>query len=154
MGISLLLSNSNFIHTYTDFVEFVLILYQTIMEKFIGKWEVTGVENMDEVLKACGTPEPVRQMYLNTIFILDISKNGGKWKYSIYNLGKLLKEDEFKVGEEFDTTTVDGKPIKSKVTIEGSRFKEIHKDKSDPTLDAEMVKEIINGELLVTAKIK
>ena len=39
--------------------------------------------------------------------------------------------------------------LQSKVDVDGDKFVEYHRDKDDPTLDAQMTREIVNGELVV-----
>ncbi|KAK2169447.1 hypothetical protein LSH36_10g14018 [Paralvinella palmiformis] len=121
------------------------------MDKFVGKWEVTGTENMDEMLRAFDMEEEKRQMYSDMKFTMEYSHNGDDWIYKVYMPGGHCKTYQYTVGKEFDSQTLDGRPIISLVTVKDGKFVEYHKDKEDPTLDAEMIREVNGDELTVPA---
>jgi len=125
------------------------------MEQFVGKWEVTASENMDEMLKAFDMEDAKRQMYSTMKFQMEYSHNGhDQWQYVVFLPNGMSKTFQYTLGQEFDSHTLDGRPILSKVSAQDGKFVEIHKDKSDPTLDAEMVREVVGDELVVTARVK
>ncbi|KAI0233333.1 hypothetical protein LSAT2_016401 [Lamellibrachia satsuma] len=124
------------------------------MEKFLGKWEVTGTENMDNMLKAFDMEAEKRALYANMQFTMEYKRDGDKWSYTVCMGKGMDKTFNFVPGEEFDSTTLDGRPIISKISIEGDKFVEHHKDKEDPTLDAVMIREVNGDKLIVKATVR
>ncbi|ELU12067.1 hypothetical protein CAPTEDRAFT_20975 [Capitella teleta] len=123
------------------------------LTKFVGKWEVTGSENMDEMLKVFDMEEEKRKMYSNMRFTMEYTVNGDDWAYTVH-MPQGAKTFNFRLGEEFDSYTLDGRPIKSKINAEGGKFVEYHTDAADPSLNAVMVREVDGDSLTVTATVK
>ena len=57
--------------------------------------------------------ESKRQMYKDMKFIMQISRpSDNRWQYEVFApQGALVKSYNFAIGEEFDSTTLDGRPI-------------------------------------------
>lgn len=124
------------------------------MEKFLGKWEVMKTENMDEMLKAFDMEEAKRKLYSDMKFVMEYKRAGDEWSYTVF-MPNGEKTFTFKDGEEFDSYTLDGRPIISKICVDDGKFKEFHKDKNDTTLDAVMERVIDeNDQLIVKATVR
>ena len=57
--------------------------------------------------------ENKRQMYCKMNFTMEYQKSDGDaWLYTVYMPHNMSKSYTFVVGQEFDSTTLDGRPIK------------------------------------------
>ena len=55
--------------------------------------------------------EEKRKLYSNMRFTMEYMKDGDDWSYTVYMPNGMTKTFAFKLGEEFDSTTLDGRPI-------------------------------------------
>ena len=55
--------------------------------------------------------EEKRKMYSNMRFTMEYKKDGDDWSYTVYMPNGMNKKFSYKLGEEFDSTTLDGRPI-------------------------------------------
>jgi len=125
------------------------------MDKFAGKWEVTSTEKMDEMLKAVGMDEEKIKMYGEIKPVFGYTKDGDYWVGDIVlPNGQVVKTSKFKVGEPFDTTSIDQRPVKSLVELKDGKMVETFTDANDATLSMTVTREIVNDELImkVTAR--
>lgn len=58
-------------------------------------------------------------------------------------------EISFELGKEFDEETLDGRNVKSVVTLEGNKL--IHKQGGDPS--SEIIREFTDTEMIATMKV-
>lgn len=58
-------------------------------------------------------------------------------------------EIKFELGKEFDEETLDGREVKSVVTLEGNKL--IHKQGGDPA--SEIIREFTDNEMVATMKV-
>nr|KAG5691357.1 hypothetical protein BaRGS_033406 [Batillaria attramentaria] len=80
-------------------------------EKILGHWKLQSSENWDEYMKAAGVNFVLRKVGNSITSYEQWSKNGDEWSLHITSTfkSKLLK---FKLGEEFDEETMDGRKVK------------------------------------------
>lgn len=94
------------------------------MEAFIGTWKIESSEGFDEIMKRLGVNAVTRT-----------AGNAMKPKWIVTDLGdgnynmkseSIVKTTEFnfRLGEEFDETTPDGRKVKSTVYLEGPVLKQ------------------------------
>ena len=55
--------------------------------------------------------EKKRQMYAEMRFTMEYTRNGENWSYTVEMPNGMKKTFNFSVGQEFDSTTLDGRPI-------------------------------------------
>ena len=55
--------------------------------------------------------EEKRKLYSNMRFTMEYTKTGSDWSYTVYMPNGINKTFNFALGEEFDSTTLDGRPI-------------------------------------------
>jgi len=93
---------------------------------FTGKFELVSSDNFDEYLKACGVGMAKRALAASAKPTVEISESGGVYKMKTLS---TLKNTEitFKLGEEFDEETADGRKSKSTMTADGNKL--IHSQK-------------------------
>uniref|UniRef100_A0A8C2ZLM3 Cellular retinoic acid-binding protein 1 n=2 Tax=Cyclopterus lumpus TaxID=8103 RepID=A0A8C2ZLM3_CYCLU len=93
-----------------------------IMDHFVGTWTLTASENFDEYMKAIGVGFATRQMgnmaKPNLVISVDDAglisiKSETTFKTSVI---------EFKLSEEFDETTADGRSTKTTITLENGKL--------------------------------
>ncbi|KAI5091747.1 fatty acid-binding protein, heart [Silurus meridionalis] len=138
-------------------------------EAFIGKWRLTSSEKYDEYMIAIGVGQVTRKMSNAATPINTISMDGvGQVTRKMSNAatpintismdGELIKiststtfkntEIMFKLGEEFNETTADGREVKSLVTLDGNKL--IHVQKWDDK-ETSLVREV-NGDSLTLVR--
>ena len=91
------------------------------MDSFKGKYERTSIENGDEVLKALGANWIIRKASSASTPIMEVTENGGVWSIKTSTTLKTM-ELKFKLGEEVDDTTPDGREVVSVITHEGDKL--------------------------------
>ncbi|XP_055043070.1 fatty acid binding protein 7, brain, b [Misgurnus anguillicaudatus] len=118
-----------------------------MVEAFCGTWKLVSSDNFDEYLKALGVGFAVRQAANVVKPTLILSKEGDK---IVLKNQTTLKTSEisFKLGEEFDETTGDGRHCKSTVVMDGDKL--VHVQKWDGK-ETTFVREIKDGKLVARA---
>ncbi|KHJ77368.1 lipocalin / cytosolic fatty-acid binding protein, partial [Oesophagostomum dentatum] len=83
---------------------------------FEGKWVLDKSENFDEYMKEVGVGLITRTAAAHLKVNLEIKKEGDKW---IFLQTSTFKNStlEFKLGEEFEETTADGRKFKAKIEM-------------------------------------
>jgi len=83
-----------------------------------GSFKLTKSENFDEYMKAIGVGFMLRKMAATATPTTDISQEGDDWSIKTVTTFKTTVIN-FKLGQEFDETTADGRQCKSTITKEG-----------------------------------
>jgi len=116
------------------------------MEAFSGKWHSTSLENFDELMKVLGVGFVLRKTGARATTYLDISVSGDTctWNYKIAIKSGSIN---FKLGEEFDEITPDGRPVKGFVTYEDNKLVWVQRGKPHDctitrTIEGNMMTEI------------
>ncbi|XP_022621357.1 fatty acid-binding protein, adipocyte-like [Seriola dumerili] len=93
-----------------------------MVEQFVGTWTLTASENFDEYMKAIGVGFATRQMgnMVKPNLVISVS-DAGVISMKSESTFKTT-EIKFKVNEEFDETTADGRETKSTVTFENGKL--------------------------------
>lgn len=92
------------------------------MDAFIGKWRLESSENFEEYMKAAGVGLMTRKVAGNVKpnYIISAEEGG------VYNLrteSTFKNQDmKFKLNEQFDETTTDGRKCKSTIRLEGKKL--------------------------------
>ncbi|XP_070209785.1 fatty acid-binding protein, adipocyte-like [Littorina saxatilis] len=146
-------------------------------DQFLGHWKLASSENWDEYMKAAGvglaTRKEANQLTNNKewkrgggatqpdVLVTrkvanqltsyeDWKREGDQWTLHISSTFKS-KIVTFKMGEEFDEDTMDGRKVKSLVTLEGDKMVHKQKPTKEGELDSTVTREILDdGRLLVT----
>nr|XP_020468520.1 myelin P2 protein-like [Monopterus albus] len=92
-----------------------------MVEQFVGTWTLTTSENMDEYMKALGVGLATRQMGNIVKPKLVISVDDGVISLRSESMFKTT-EIKFKLNDEFDETTADGRQTKTIVTFENGKL--------------------------------
>ncbi|XP_057592561.1 fatty acid-binding protein 9 [Hippopotamus amphibius kiboko] len=116
-----------------------------MIEPFLGTWKMVSSENFDEYMKQLGVSVAVQNLAGLAKPQITISTNRDKVNIKTESSFKNT-EISFKLGEEFDETTVDNWKVKSIITLDGGSM--IHVQK---WLDKETTikRKIIDGKMVV-----
>ncbi|XP_035528241.1 fatty acid binding protein 4b [Morone saxatilis] len=118
-----------------------------MVEQFVGNWTLTSSENFDEYMKAIGVGFATRQMgnmaKPNLVISVDDAGVVSMKSESTFKTTEI----KFKLNEEFDEATADGRNTKTTFTLENGKLVQLQSwDGKKTTLE----REIQDGKL--TAK--
>merc|ERR1712212_909099 len=91
------------------------------MEAFKGTYERTSAENYEDMLKILDVNMLLRKAACASTPKMEVSEDGGVWTIKTSTTLKTM-ELKFKIGEEFDEITPDGREVTAKVTLEDNKF--------------------------------
>lgn len=116
------------------------------MERFLGAWKLEKSDNFDEVMKELGV-NVLKRTAGNTVKPIHIFEDLGDGKYCFKTESTFTKTScNFKLGEEFDEHTSDGRDLKSVITIDGDVMRQVQKGEGRTTY----VDRVVDGNLLKT----
>uniref|UniRef100_A0A3Q3JL26 Cellular retinoic acid-binding protein 1 n=1 Tax=Monopterus albus TaxID=43700 RepID=A0A3Q3JL26_MONAL len=92
-----------------------------MVEQFVGTWTLIASENFDDYMKALGVGLATRQMGNIVKPKLVISMDDGVISLRSESMFKTT-EIKFKLNDEFDETTADGRQTKTIVTFENGKL--------------------------------
>merc|ERR1712243_256179 len=113
----------------------------SIMAKVIGKYKLDTSEKFEEILTALGVIIVSRKLAVAQTPVVEVSLDGDTYTIKQTTTVKTT-EIKFKLGEEFDETTADGRAVKSTVVLEGNTLEQKQignkeKKEKDMTCDRE-----------------
>uniref|UniRef100_A0A3P9IG40 Cellular retinoic acid-binding protein 1 n=1 Tax=Oryzias latipes TaxID=8090 RepID=A0A3P9IG40_ORYLA len=116
-----------------------------MVEQFAGTWTLASSENFDEYMKAVGMGFATRQMgnITKPNLVIQVGADGliSMKAESTFKTTEI----KFRLGEEFDETTVDGRNVKSTFTLDnGKLVQKQNWDGKTSTLE----REIQDGKLI------
>ena len=140
------------------------------MEAFKGKYERTSAEGYEEFLKALDVSYLLRKAATVSTPIVEITENKGVWsikssttlksmelKFKVNIVFKNILQSFllFKIGEEFEETTPDGRDVRAVVKYEGGKIVTVQNAKKAGQKSTRSVREM-NGpdELIYTMTIE
>jgi len=92
-----------------------------IMAPITGTYTQTSRENYEEMLKALGVGMLLRKAAMASNPVMTISENGGTYTIVTKTTAKTT-EVKFRLGEEFDETSADGRTCKTLVVLDGDKM--------------------------------
>lgn len=118
------------------------------MTKVIGDWKLESQdEKWDEFMKAVGVGFATRQIGKRTSSWEHIKEVDGVWHLDITSTFKNVHL-KFKLGEEFDETTMDGRAVKSVFNIEDDKLVHYQKSTAVGVPDSVVVRERIDDDTM------
>merc|ERR1712114_25383 len=109
------------------------------MVQITGSYTQTSCENYEEFLKALGVGFMLRKAAMASTPVMTITESGGQWTMTTKTTMKSI-ELKFRLGEEFDETTTDGRKVATTVTMEGNTLVTNQRGK-DGSKDVKAVRE-------------
>ncbi|XP_046739045.1 fatty acid-binding protein, muscle isoform X1 [Diprion similis] len=104
---------------------------------FVGKkYKLDKSENFDEYMKAIGVGLVTRKMGNSISPTIELTENNGEFSLKTSSTFKN-SEIKFKLGEEFDEETIDGRQVKSVMTREGNKFIQVQKGDKETIIERE-----------------
>merc|ERR1712228_437711 len=122
------------------------------MDSFKGKYTRTSAETYEEFLKALDVNFLLRKAATVSTPVMTVSEEGGVWSILTSTTLKSM-ELKFKIGEEFDETTPDGRDVTAIVTLEGNSFVTEQKAKKDGQKSTKSIREFNGDEVVYTMTI-
>merc|ERR1712002_1010372 len=123
------------------------------MDAFKGKYERTSAEKYEELLKELDVNFLLRKAATVSTPVMEVTEEGGIWNIKTSTTLKTM-ELKFKLGEEFDETTPDGREVTALINIENGKIVTVQKAKKDGQKSTKSVREM-NGadEMIYTITI-
>merc|ERR1712179_24227 len=118
------------------------------MDAFKGKYERTSAENYEELLKILDVNFLLRKAATVSTPHMEIKEEGGVWTITTSTTLKTM-ELKFKLGEEFDETTPDGREVTALVNLEGGKIVTVQKAKKEGQKSTKSVREMNGADELV-----
>ncbi|XP_066228531.1 fatty acid-binding protein 9-like [Saccopteryx leptura] len=120
-----------------------------MVETFLGTWELEHSENFEEYLgQLVVSPSLDHAVWPLAILakpIIWISTHEGKVNIKTERSFKNF-EISFKLGEEFDETTMDNRKVKTIITLDGDSLVHVQKWLGEETT---IKRQIVNGKMVV-----
>jgi len=86
-----------------------------------GTYERETADNYDDFLKALDVGWMLRKAATASTPVMTVTESDGTWTFKTSTVLKSM-ELKFKIDEEFEETTPDGREVKAVVTREGDKF--------------------------------
>jgi cellular retinoic acid-binding protein 2 len=117
-----------------------------------GKYERTSAENYDEFLKALDVNFLLRKAATASTPQMEVTEDGGQWTIKTSTVLKSM-ELKFKVGENFDETTPDGRSVDSIVTVDGNKFICVQTAKKEGEKSTKSIREFTDEGCTLTMEV-
>ncbi|XP_053401752.1 fatty acid-binding protein, liver-like [Mercenaria mercenaria] len=118
------------------------------MAKVVGFWKLeTQDDNWDEYMKAVGVGFATRQIGKRTSSWEEIKEQDGVWTLDITSTFKNAHL-KFKLGEEFDEKTMDGREVKSVFNVEDHKLVHYQKSTAVGVPDSVVIRERIDDDTM------
>lgn len=112
------------------------------------RYKNTESENFDEYMKALGVGFVLRKIGNSVSPTVELKKDGDKYTLVTSSTFKT-SEITFELGKEFDEETLDGRNVKSVVTLEGDKL--IHKQGGEP--ESTIIREFTDKDMVATMTV-
>lgn len=116
------------------------------MESLKGEWKMISSENFEEVMKKLGVGLLTRKIGATTKPNVRFEQNGDEWTFTTISAIKTAVI-KFKLNEEFDEETLDGRKVRTTIATEGNTLVQTQKDKGAVTC-------VITREIDADGKLK
>jgi len=121
-------------------------------EAFVGKWNMESSENFDEYMQTVGVNVVMAKLGSTAKPTVTIGIEGDTWTLKTETTFKKSKI-QFKLGEEFDEETADGRKMKTTCTLEENKL--IQDQKIEPPGVPSVITREVNGNKMnVVCKAK
>ncbi|KRX21621.1 Fatty acid-binding -like protein 6 [Trichinella nelsoni] len=118
-------------------------------EKFIGKYRFVSSENFDEFMKALGVNYLLRKIANAASPIVEFSLDRDVWTLRNVSTFRTL-EISFRLGEEVDEVTPDGRNVKTVFTYENGELKQVQKAVKPGEKDSIFIRKLEGDKLITT----
>merc|ERR1712142_455130 len=122
------------------------------MDAFKGKYERTSADNYEEMLKVLDVNFLLRKAATASTPVMEVMEEGGVWNIKTSTTLKNM-ELKFKLGEEFEETTPDGREVKAIVTHEGDKFISVQTATKEGQKSTKVTREFLGDKVEQTMEI-
>merc|ERR1712121_368064 len=105
-----------------------------------GTYERVSVENYEDFLKELDVTWLLRKAATASTPVMTVSEADGTWTFKTSTMVKSM-ELKFKIGEEFEETTPDGREVKAIVTRPGNNFISVQTAKKEGEKSTKVTRE-------------
>merc|ERR1711872_1074920 len=124
------------------------------MDAFKGKYNRTSAENYEELLKLLEVSFLLRKAATVSTPVCEISEDGGVFSIKQSTTLKTI-ETKFKLGEEFEETTPDGRDVTTLAALEDGKLVVSQKAKKANQKSTKYVREVSDsGEMICTITVE
>merc|ERR1712223_2049877 len=122
--------------------------------KYLGRYDRTAAEKYDEFLSELGVNFLLRKAATasSPVFEVTYETDSETWLFKTSTILKSM-ELKFKLDEEFDEKSPDGRDVKAKVTKEGDSFISIQNAVKEGEKSTKIVREFKGDEVIQTSTI-
>merc|ERR1711993_143480 len=123
-------------------------------EKYLGKYTRTSAEKYEEFLKELDVSWPLRKLALASTPVLEVTYDADSkmFNFKTSTIAKSM-ELKFKLDEEFEESTPDGRQVKAKVTLNGDTFESIQNATKEGQKSTKVTREFKGDEVIQTAQV-
>merc|ERR1712179_304268 len=118
------------------------------MDAFKGKYERTSADKYEELLKELDVNFLLRKAATVSTPVMEVTEEGGTWTIKTSTTLKTM-ELKFKLGEEFDETTPDGREVRATVTFEDGKIVCVQKAKKEGQKSTKSVREMSGADEMI-----
>jgi len=116
-----------------------------------GKFKLTQSENFEEFMKVLGVGLVTRKLGNKSSPTVTVTEEAGEFTFKQESLVKT-SEFKFKIGQEFDEVTADGRQVKSLMTLKAPNVM-VHEMKgTNGGKDSVCVREFFGDKMVATCK--
>eukprot|EP00092_Neocalanus_flemingeri_P003801 GFUD01004094.1.p1 GENE.GFUD01004094.1~~GFUD01004094.1.p1 ORF type:complete len:135 (-),score=49.52 GFUD01004094.1:94-498(-) len=119
------------------------------MVQMTGNYTQQSKDNYEEFLKALNVGFILRKAAMASTPVMTISETGGNWTMITKTTVKSI-ELNFRLGEEFEEDTTDGRKCKTTVTMDGNKLITTQKATKAGEKDVVAVRDFNDGGLTMT----
>jgi len=120
----------------------------SVEQQFAGKWLEEKKEGFQCLADALGLSAEQRAFFSNSQSELSYSCCGDTWTIQVGIVGVPHSTTfSFRMGEVYDSTNIDGSPLKSVIRQEGSKLVERHESTGDRHFIMDIVRQV-EGDLM------
>ena len=124
-----------------------------------GTYEWNAADNLDQFLSALGFNMLKRKAAIHdpATPIMTVSEDNGQWTIRSATMLKSMElsctETKFKLGEEYEETTADGRAVRSITTIEGDKMITVQTAKKAGEKSTQNIKEFSADKCIVRIEL-
>ncbi|XP_022340034.1 fatty acid-binding protein homolog 5-like isoform X1 [Crassostrea virginica] len=129
-------------------IEVFLFTFSVKMTKVLGHWKLfSSDDKWDEYMRTLGINFVLRKVGNSITSYEEMKQNGDQWELNITSTFKNAHL-KFKLGEEFDETTLDGRKCKSTFVIEGEDLVHYQKGIKPGEVDSKITRTRVDDETM------
>ncbi|XP_053344664.1 fatty acid-binding protein, brain-like [Clarias gariepinus] len=119
------------------------------MDAFLGSWKMVDSVNFDKYLDALGLPDVMKRYGINVKVLYAFSQDEEyiNIKVKMYEDTNRTFTVSFKLGQEFDETTIDFRACRTVFNLEGGKLIEVQKWEGN---EGTTTYEIQDGKMIMT----